>query len=839
MGKMTENTFATLYEYGKKVFSGEMSTDEAAKQVTIHNPEIAESSASHYITWYSKMRSGEYLTWNTNSKFLLYFAKRIYAEEGQEAGELAFKAATLFARHAARTELEDDLKTALSALQEEKPNDISVSKENQFRKWLKNNKIKTYTDHTVYRYIHAINSIEKWLGITLGCSVFYISNPEEFNSTYQEILDCPNFEEVNQAHGHGDLSAALSLYRKFLSDNEEQEDDWWPSLDVYNPGISIAQWLDLLKDGKTFTGNAYYAIAAMYDHGGIASCKELEEKYGKTSDFYRSSLGTQLASKVKSIFDLPYCFRTDGTQCVWPILFQGRDAGKEESGSYIWRIRPELYDALTEFDILRYLSPDRRIGQFDSWEIIDESTAVKHCDKSFFEHNGSGVPKGICWYFNADHLEAGETVSLELHFNGKTYTGRVSNESSDRRRVRIFWAADLGREFAKFRADDAAVTFKRIADETYEISFAGGEEEVIEINTRDALAEIKNYIFARGFDYPEGLIENFYLSLKSKPFVILAGTSGTGKTRLVKLFAEAIGAAFKLVSVRPDWSDGSDLFGHTDLNGNFIPGLVCSAFETAVSDPKRPVFLCLDEMNLARVEYYLSDFLSVIESREKVNGHIVTEGIAQYTNGIPENLYIIGTVNMDETTFPFSKKVLDRANTIEFSYVDLMPKQRTGETFAPQMLPNSFLCTEYLVLATDCMEEAELVNRICTELQALNGKLVKANAHVGFRVRDEIVFYMLNNKKAGNLLTFEQALDNEIMQKILPRIQGSSAAIKTLLIDMFKFCMGSGSGIDADTGNVGEQMKNAAASAKYPKSAEKIGYMMTRFEDDGFTSYWL
>ena len=366
-----------------------------------------------------------------------------------------------------------------------------------------------------------------------------------------------------------------------------------------------------------------------------------------------------------------------------------------------------------------------------------------------------------------------------------------------------------------------------------------GEEEVIDISAKDILGKIKNYIFACGFDYPDGLIENFYLSLKSKPFVILAGTSGTGKTRLVKLFAEAIGAAFKLVSVRPDWSDGSDLFGHTDLNGNFIPGPVCSAFDTAISDPLRPVFLCLDEMNLARVEYYLSDFLSVIESREKENGHIVTEGIAQYKNGIPENLYIIGTVNMDETTFPFSKKVLDRANTIEFSYVDLMPKQRTGEIFSPQELPNNFLRTEYLVLATDCVEDMKLVEKICVELQDLNGKLVKANAHVGFRVRDEIVFYMLNNEKAGNPLSYEQAMDNEIMQKILPRIQGSSMAIKTLLIDMFKFCMGSSSGIDADSGNVGEHMKTAAASAKYPESAKKIGYMMTRFEDDGFTSYWL
>lgn len=359
------------------------------------------------------------------------------------------------------------------------------------------------------------------------------------------------------------------------------------------------------------------------------------------------------------------------------------------------------------------------------------------------------------------------------------------------------------------------------------------------VSSKEAVTEIKNYIFNRGFDYPDGMVENFYLSLKSKPFVILAGISGTGKTRLVKLFAEAIGADYRLVSVRPDWSDGSDLFGHTDLNGHFIQGPVCSAFDAAVENPDKPVFLCFDEMNLARVEYYLSDFLSVIESRYKSEGRIKTEGIAQYEGGIPDNLYVVGTVNMDETTFPFSKKVLDRANTIEFSYVDLIPQKRTVGTVEPQALSNSFLCTEYLILAIDCAEEEDFVQKVCVELQEMNKFLAKANANVGFRVRDEIVFYMLNNKKAGELLTYNQAMDNQIMQKILPRIQGSSFTVKTLLIDLFKFCSGSASGIDADTGNVGEQMRVMAYTAKYPESAKKIGYMMTRFEDDGFTSYWL
>ena len=372
------------------------------------------------------------------------------------------------------------------------------------------------------------------------------------------------------------------------------------------------------------------------------------------------------------------------------------------------------------------------------------------------------------------------------------------------------------------------------------------KEDEPEMTTNEVIEYTKSYIASKGFSYASNLIENFYLSLKSKPFTILAGTSGTGKTRLVKLFAEAIGAneangRYKMVSVRPDWSDGSDLFGHTDLNGNFIEGPVCSAFDAAVKEPDKPVFLCLDEMNLARVEYYLSDFLSVIESRERGDdGKITTSAIAQYDGGIPDNLYIVGTVNMDETTFPFSKKVLDRANTIEFNYVDLVPQfEGALSAVEPLKVPNQFLRTEYLVLEQDCADEQEFVVKICDELQKINEILRKANAHVGYRVRDEIVFYMLNNKKADNLLTEEQAFDNEIMQKILPRIQGSSVAVRDMLVDLFKFCMGNQSGLDTDSGKAGKQMQSIADSAKYKESARKIGYMMERYEDDGFTSYWL
>ena len=390
-------------------------------------------------------------------------------------------------------------------------------------------------------------------------------------------------------------------------------------------------------------------------------------------------------------------------------------------------------------------------------------------------------------------------------------------------------------------------------DPTYE----RGERQ---LSTKDILQHINAYIAEKGFTFDEGLVENYYLSLKSKPFVILAGTSGTGKTRLVRLFAEAIGATsengrYKLVSVRPDWSDSSDLFGHVDLNGNFVPGAIIDFINAAEWNSDNPYFLCLDEMNLARVEYYLSDILSIIETREYKEDRITTdllvsenyygadvEALKRYGEiRIPENLYIVGTVNMDETTFPFSRKVLDRANTIEFSTVDFllgveMPK--FVEVRAMD-LRNDFMKADYLFFQ-QCANEQKYVNELCVELQEINKILERANAHVGYRVRDEIVFYMLNNKKAG-LLSEDEAFDNEIMQKILPRIQGSSTAVKNMLCELFKRCAGEYESYQTESDDISSKMFKAAqkAECKYRKSAEKIAFMVRRFEEDGFTAYWL
>ncbi|WP_038068451.1 MULTISPECIES: McrB family protein [Thermoanaerobacterium] len=369
---------------------------------------------------------------------------------------------------------------------------------------------------------------------------------------------------------------------------------------------------------------------------------------------------------------------------------------------------------------------------------------------------------------------------------------------------------------------------------------------------KEQITNIKNYIRNRGFLYGDKLVENYYLSLKTKPFLILAGISGTGKSKLARLFAEAVGATtengrFKLVPVRPDWSDFADLLGYKDLNGRFHPGVLTTFVKDAMKNPHYPYFFVLDEMNLARVEYYFSDVLSIIESRNKVNKTIVTDRLLnrelldrdffdEYGDiYIPDNLYFIGTVNMDETTFPFSKKVLDRANVIELSDVDLDYAFEDVEEVLPKNLNNDFLRSDFLTLK-DCFGYDDIVDDTISILKNINEVL--GYYRFGYRVRDEICFYIIYNSIYG-LMDFDDAMDYEILQKILPRINGSSIGIKKILIELFKICSGNlENRFDYDS-DESEKMFEEIANAKYRKSCEKIAFMIRRYEEDVFTSYWL
>lgn len=351
------------------------------------------------------------------------------------------------------------------------------------------------------------------------------------------------------------------------------------------------------------------------------------------------------------------------------------------------------------------------------------------------------------------------------------------------------------------------------------------ENDIHNISSLEVIEQIYNYISSNGFYYRIEDIQNLYLSLRTKPFVIISGISGTGKTKIVQLFAEAIGATeenkqFKLIPVRPDWSDSSELLGYTDIKGDFIKGPLTEIVEQAYLNPELPHFVLLDEMNLARVEYYFSDVLSVMESRKRVEGEITSSTLITVDGDsltLPDNLYIIGTVNMDETTHPFSKKVLDRANTIEFNEIDLMNfgSMTRREIVEPIHVSNKVLESSFIHLIDAFSTHEQLIREVSEKLEAINELLEPIHAQVGYRVRDEISFYLAHNVEAGQLLSLNDAMDFCIMQKILPRVGGMEAVVRDVL------------------NNLKEELSS------YPRCTKKIKEMLGRLDKDGFTSFWI
>ncbi|MDP4145788.1 MAG: DUF3578 domain-containing protein [Bacillota bacterium] len=364
---------------------------------------------------------------------------------------------------------------------------------------------------------------------------------------------------------------------------------------------------------------------------------------------------------------------------------------------------------------------------------------------------------------------------------------------------------------------------------------------------KNTIETVQKYINYKGFIYSYEELGNFYLSLKTKPFVILAGISGTGKSRLVKLFSEAINGKYFSISVKPDWNDNTELFGYKNINDEFIPGKLTEIIAEAskAENSNKPYFICLDEMNLARVEYYLSEYLSLIESRDFDEDKVIKtdmlfpKGYLDVENEyssliIPDNVYIIGTVNMDDTTFAFSRKVLDRANTIEFSEVNLDILDFNMEECHSVKVDNGLLKSKFINIKHALAANKDYVQAINEKIIAINNILGMGNKQFGYRVRDEIVFYMLENKING-LLDEEVAFDYQIMQKVLPTITGSEIVIRDILIQLYNYC-NPGQEIVEDIDYIksaAEQLENAL----YLNSAKKI-IMMLRGYEDGFVSYW-
>lgn len=359
-----------------------------------------------------------------------------------------------------------------------------------------------------------------------------------------------------------------------------------------------------------------------------------------------------------------------------------------------------------------------------------------------------------------------------------------------------------------------------------------------------------NSIVNSGLKLDEFRTLRFISSLLTKPFVILTGLSGSGKTKLAQAFAMWICEnenQYCIVPVGADWTNREPLLGFPNSLevGKYVKpdNRVLDLIIDAIKNPNKPHFLILDEMNLSHVERYFADFLSAMETKGKVSLHTGSEE----WNGVPSeihfpaNLFIIGTVNIDETTYMFSPKVLDRANVIEFRITAQEMKSYLSGTAILDLESlksvGSNMAGAFMEIAKDKSFQTYNDADIQSTLMIIFSELKKIGAEFGYRAASEIHRFAAVVNIADPNSTMTQIIDAAIMQKLLPKVHGSRRKLEPVLKTLGTLCLHNSHSIDEFISYKTEINFDDTAKIKYPISLEKILRMYDGLINNGFTSY--
>lgn len=368
----------------------------------------------------------------------------------------------------------------------------------------------------------------------------------------------------------------------------------------------------------------------------------------------------------------------------------------------------------------------------------------------------------------------------------------------------------------------------------------------------DFIKEFYEAANAAGLKYDLNLVKRFVCALLAKPFVVLTGLSGSGKTKLAQAFAQwiAIKDTYRIVPVGADWVNNEKLLGYPnalDPNNYILPDTgVLKLMIDANDNPTVPFFLVLDEMNLSHVERYFADFLSAMESSGTIKLYDGKKRMADDGTPVPpalpfpKNLFVIGTMNVDETTHMFSPKVLDRAQVIEFrvtesqmaSYLDNPKKLKMEEVVGKGLVyAGSFLNFHN----NPCVLEEGDKTPVNSALNLFFPALAELGSEFAFRTAHEVILFCSYARKAN--LSVEESIDAAIMQKLLPKLHGSRRRLALPLEAFWGFCRK-----DGKTETLADVCKKDATVkvtdvSKFFVSAEKIKRLYKAAEANGFASY--
>ena len=401
----------------------------------------------------------------------------------------------------------------------------------------------------------------------------------------------------------------------------------------------------------------------------------------------------------------------------------------------------------------------------------------------------------------------------------------------------------------------ALKSYKEFLEERFQTSIVKKNDEVNEpdgeIKDKFNASFFKESVINSGLLFSPKLTTRLISSLLTKPFVILTGLSGSGKTKLAQAFSKWICEdenQYCVVPVGADWTNREPLLGYPNAlkpdeyvkPDNGVLDLIIRANKNS----SLPYFLILDEMNLSHVERYFADFLSVMESDEEIPlfaEGTVNNGVPAKLN-LPDNLFIIGTVNIDETTYMFSPKVLDRANTIEFrvneNEIEHFLNNKTNLNLDELTGQGSSMAIDFLELSRKKIFDGNNKKETTETLLIFFNQLKKAGAEFGYRSANEIIRLINQLNVVDSDLSADEKLDISIMQKLLPKLHGSRRKLCPVLTTLGGFCVTDKiSNIEKEIFEKDDFDFYNMEKVKYPLSLEKITRMYKGAIDNGFASY--
>ena len=571
----------------------------------------------------------------------------------------------------------------------------------------------------------------------------------------------------------------------------------------------------------------------------------------------------EFAAFVSVCFGEEYqCVNNNGTWELWHKVKSEKtldNVNYTNSNPRVWIYAPgeqaRLWDACQQQSLMR-LGWDE-LGDYHQF---DSRQAVIAKMKEVYEVDNKSNDALAVWQFLND-MQIGDIVyakkgTYHIIGRGVVEADYVYDDSLDefKNTRRIRWT-ETGNWEAPFRLPQKTLTRLYADDSNIDLlnKMIDGTLKTEVPSEPFSIKKMIGYIEETGLLYTDSLVKRFAFSLMSKRFLILSGLAGSGKTQLALAFASALvknkDEQMCVVSVGADWTNREPLLGFPNAlqPGKYVKpesGVLDLLIEAnRPENADKPFFLILDEMNMSYVERYFADFLSAMESKEPISLWSIDEtkdenaevdGVPQKV-ALPKNLFIIGTINVDETTYMFSPKVLDRANVIEFK---ISPKEMAGflkdmkEIDRENINGKAAGMGASFVQIASSKELAKNTDAVST-LQNFFNELKGVNAEFGYRSATEIFRFICQakgNDDATPKLTDAEILDAAIVQKLLPKLHGSRKKLEPVLSQLWKLCF-TGAGKDLNIS------KENVEKAEFKESADKIRRMYESATANGFTSF--